>query len=93
MAVGKRLGADKPLTEHDVAERLDHAMLRVARILADVTSDPALHQAVRSSRYVTAGLTEALQDALTAWSRGKHTWCAACRDGAFIDDGHNQVDP
>ena len=65
MNFGKRLSTSEPLTEHDVAERLSNAMLRVWRILADVTDEPVLHEAVRTSRFLVvmpAQLIEALQE-------------------------------
>jgi hypothetical protein len=52
MASGKRLRASDPLTEHDVAERLDKAALRVLRIMSDARQQGYM-EAVRHSRYLT----------------------------------------
>ena len=93
MSAGKRLSTDEPLTEHDVAERLTSALLRVTRILEDIVADPSLHQAVQGSRYLPGGVVAMTQDALDRFRQGKHWYCAPCRNGAFIDDGHRQVDP
>lgn len=54
MTAGKRTGTDQPLTEHDVAERLDHAALRLLRIMQDVRlNHPELLGPVRGSRFLT----------------------------------------
>lgn len=66
MSVGKRLSTDDPLTEHDVADRLDKAMLRVWRILLDVRQDPVLYEAVRQSRYRTNVMHELMKE-LDVW--------------------------
>ena len=58
---GKRLSTDDPLTEHDVAERLSAAMLRVYRILSDVVADPTLHFHVKHSRYLSMMPSESEQ--------------------------------
>lgn len=67
MAAGKRLSTDEPLTEHDVAERLDRAALRLVRIMMDVRQTPGLFEAVKGSRYLTCGLLEGLAAELQAW--------------------------
>lgn len=67
MSVGKRYSTQDPLTEHDVAERLSHAMLRTWKILADINNDPVLRDAVASSRFLVSGVTEGLAEALAAF--------------------------
>lgn len=52
---GKRLHASDPLTEHDVAERLDKAALRVVRIMSDARQQGYM-DAVKHSRYLTGAL-------------------------------------
>lgn len=50
----KRFSTDQPLTADDVAERLDHAALRLLRIMYDVRQTPGTLLAdVRRSRYFT----------------------------------------
>ena len=67
MAPGKRSGTPAPLTEHDVADRLDKTCLRLWRILLDVEQmGPEFKEAVRTSRYLTNCPIEA-RDALTAF--------------------------
>lgn len=66
MALGKRTSTDDPLTEHDVAERLDHAAVRTLRILMDVRQTEGLYEAVRGSRYLTNSLN-ALAAELVTW--------------------------
>lgn len=64
MAIDKRSSVEEPLTEHDVAERLSNAMLRVWRIVDDVTADPELHSLVWHSRFLVVmpgQLIEALE--------------------------------
>lgn len=76
MSVGKRLSTDEPLTEHDVAERLSKALLRVWRIAEEVTADPMLHRAVLSSRYLAVSLPNVL-DALSRLRQDpvcEHDW-------------------
>jgi hypothetical protein len=53
VSAGKRLSTSEPLTEHDVAERLDKAAFRVLRILMDVRQTPGLLEGVKHSRYTT----------------------------------------
>lgn len=64
-AVGKRTSTDQPLTEHDVAERLDKAAMRVLKILVEVREMDIL-PLVKSSRYLTNSLN-ALAAELQAW--------------------------
>jgi hypothetical protein len=52
MTAGKRLSTGDPLTEHDVAERLDKAILRVIRIMSDARQQGYMDQ-VKNSRYLT----------------------------------------
>jgi hypothetical protein len=52
MPAGKRLHTSDPLTEHDVAERLDKAALRTVRILLDIRQ-MGLMNPVKHSRYLT----------------------------------------
>lgn len=66
MSLGKRLGTDEPLTEHDVAERLDRAASRVLRILWD-TRQLGLAQQVRASRYLTSNTLGILRAELDLW--------------------------
>jgi hypothetical protein len=49
---GKRLSTADPLTEHDVAERLDKAALRVTRIMSDARQQ-GYAGAAKRSRYLT----------------------------------------
>lgn len=49
---GKRLRTSDPLTEHDVADRLDKAALRVVRIMTDARQQ-GYAEAVKHSRYLT----------------------------------------
>lgn len=68
--MGKRLSKDEPLTEHDVAERLSRAALRVTNILMSVRQEPALMEEVKHSRYLLGGMLEALADELKEWGIG-----------------------
>jgi hypothetical protein len=65
---GKRSRTDEPLTEHDVAERLDRAVMRVVRIMFDVRENmpPEMVDLVKRSRYTTNALY-LLADELVAW--------------------------
>lgn len=57
MTAGKRCSTAEPLTEHDVADRLDKAALRLLRILMDTRqAEGDLYADVRRSRYLTNGL-------------------------------------
>lgn len=55
MSAGKRLRPSDPLTEHDVAERLDRAALRTARIMSDARQLGYM-DAVKHSRYLHGAL-------------------------------------
>lgn len=52
MPAGKRLRTSDPLTEHDVADRLDKAALRLLQILMDARQLGLMEQ-VKHSRYLT----------------------------------------
>lgn len=65
MASGKRLNTGDPLTEHDVAERLDRAAIRVVRIMADTRQLGAMDP-VKASRYLTNSLN-ILASELALW--------------------------
>lgn len=57
--VGKRLSTSDPLGPHDVAERLDHAALRVWRIIVLAEEQgPDYVAAVLGSRYLTNALPD-----------------------------------
>jgi hypothetical protein len=62
---GKRLRTSDPLTEHDVADRIDRAALRLARILADIRQQGGM-PAVQRSRYLTNAVN-ILAAELEAW--------------------------
>ncbi len=66
MAMGKRTSADQPLTEHDIAARLDRAAMRVLRILMDARQIDGLMDAIKGSRYLTNTLN-GLAAELQAW--------------------------
>lgn len=66
MAVGKRSSPDEPLTEHDVAERLDRAAIRVLSIMMDVRQTEGLYESVKASRYLTNSL-DLLAEELRLW--------------------------
>jgi hypothetical protein len=55
MPPGKRLRTSDPLTEHDVAERIDKAAVRTVRILMDIRQAGMMEQ-VKHSRYLTNSL-------------------------------------
>lgn len=65
MAVDKRRSTDDPLTEHDVAERLDKAALRTYRIMTEAR-EMGLMDAVRASRYFS-NIVSALAAELAEW--------------------------
>lgn len=65
MAAGKRTGTDEPLTEHDVAYRLDKAAIRILRILMDARQ-LGIADEVKTSRYLTNSLG-ALVAELQTW--------------------------
>jgi hypothetical protein len=56
MATDKRHSTAEPLTEHDVAERLDRAALRVLRIMIDAENLGIVTE-VQHSRYLTNALS------------------------------------
>ncbi len=66
MSAGKRSSTSEPLTEHDVAERLDRAAVRTLRILMDARQIDGLAEQVRGSRYLTNSLA-ALAAELQEW--------------------------
>lgn len=70
MSTGKRLSTDRPLTEHDVAERLDRAALRVLNILTDARA-AGIQTAVGGSRYLAANALESLTEELDVWTRAR----------------------
>lgn len=74
MSVGKRLSTDEPLTEHDVAARLDAALMRVWRIAHDarVNQGPEFYEAVRNSRYLTNAITEVERELAYWHERNPH---------------------
>lgn len=65
MALGKRTNGDQPLTEHDIAERLDHAAMRCLTILM-LARDFGMIEEVKSSRYLTNSLNGLLAE-LQEW--------------------------
>lgn len=79
MAVGKRLSTEDPLTEHDVAARLDKAALRTYRILVEVR-EMGLKDQVKSSRYLT-NIINALAAELQAWEIEPRELPPARREG------------
>lgn len=65
MTAGKRLSTDEPLTEHDFAERLDKAALRLMRIMWDARR-LELMEPIKSSRYLT-NIVYALRAEMDLW--------------------------
>jgi hypothetical protein len=73
MAVGKRLATSEPLTEHDVAERVDKAVNRALVLLTEIRlidgnndmGEP-MFDAVRRSRYLT-NVGTLLKEELERW--------------------------
>jgi hypothetical protein len=65
MAVGKRTSTDQPLTEHDVAERLDRAALRLLRLLIEIRNLGIVEQ-VKGSRYHTNAL-DLVEKEIATW--------------------------
>ena len=65
MAGGKRSSTDEPLTEHDVAERLDKAVMRTLEILMDARQMGIMAE-VKSSRYHTNAM-ELLAGEMERW--------------------------
>lgn len=72
MAVSKRRSTDEPLTEHDLAERLDHAALRVWRILYDIRENLGKDMVteVKRSRYHT-NVLDGLRKEIDLWYADK----------------------
>lgn len=66
MSVGKRLDAGEPLTEHDIAERLDKAASRVLRIMWDARQ-LGLAEQVADSRYLSSNTLGVLRAELDLW--------------------------
>lgn len=78
MAAGKRLSTTEPLTEHDVADRLDKAALRVWRIMLDTRQQsPEFYEAVRHSRYLTNVIPELRKEMDTWFPRKEESSCKA----------------
>jgi hypothetical protein len=65
MASGKRTSTEHPLTEHDVAERLDHAAMRTLGILM-LARDFGMMEDVKASRYLTNSLNALIAE-LELW--------------------------
>jgi hypothetical protein len=77
---GKRLRASDPLTEHDVAERLDKAALRALRIMSDARQQGYM-DAVKHSRYLT-NVLGMLAAELGLWGvKPDEHWAAASSPG------------
>jgi hypothetical protein len=86
MPPGKRLSAGDPLTEHDVAERIDRAALRLLRIMGDIRQQGGM-EAVRHSRYLT-NVLGMLAAELTLWGvEPDPGWIDATRDDEWADPG------
>lgn len=66
MSVGKRLSTEEPLTEHDVAERLSKAALRVTKIMSEARQ-LGLMDEVKRSRYLVGGTFTMMQEELDKW--------------------------
>lgn len=66
MSVGKRYSTDEPLTEHDIAARLDRAVERVWRIMWGARRI-GLAQQITHSRYLTHPTLGILRAELDAW--------------------------
>lgn len=72
---GKRLRTGDPLTEHDVAERIDRAALRLARIMGDIRQQGGM-EPVKHSRYL-AGALPILAAELQLWGiEPQQSWIA-----------------
>lgn len=84
MAVGKRSSTNEPLTEHDVAARLDKAALRVLQILMEIRQLDMMDQ-VKASRYTTNAM-DLLANELATW--GFHATDNPTETGE-LDDGHH----
>jgi hypothetical protein len=69
MASGKRLSTDEPLTEHDIAARIDKAALRLINILMDIRQQEGdLWHDVRRSRYMS-GVLGMLGEEIAIWEK------------------------
>lgn len=66
MSAGKRYDTSEPLTEHDVAARLNRSAERVLRIMWD-TRQLGLAKQVRDSRYLTHDVLGQLRAELDLW--------------------------
>lgn len=66
MSSGKRYSTDEPLTEHDIAARLDRAVERVWRIMLDARQI-GLAQQIMHSRFLTYPTLGILRAELDAW--------------------------
>lgn len=67
MALDKRRDTDQPLNEHDVAERLTKAAVRLYRILVELR-ELGMAEAVQHSRYYHEEMLAAVADELaTGW--------------------------
>lgn len=66
MAVGKRLSADEPLTEHDLAERLSKSIQRTWTILLQVR-EMGMMDDVKASHHMVGGGIEGLSEELDRW--------------------------
>lgn len=66
MSAGKRYDTSEPLTEHDVAARLNRSAERVLRIMWD-TRQLGLAKQVRDSRYLTHDVLGHLRAELDLW--------------------------
>lgn len=87
MAVGKRLSTDEPLTEHDVADRIDKAASRLLRIFWDVRQIGGdLAPAVVRSRYLTAGCLDELAAELRRWGADPDRAWTVRHDSGGIPD-------
>jgi hypothetical protein len=85
---GKRLSTTEPLTEHDVAERLDKAALRVVRIMSDIRQQGFM-DLVKHSRYLTGALN-ILAAELKLWGvEPREDWEAATDPAAYNDSGQH----
>lgn len=87
MAAGKRLSTDEPLTEHDVADRIDKAADRLLRIFWDVRQIGGdLAPSVVRSRYLTSGCLDELAAELRRWGADPDRAWTVRHDSAGIPD-------
>lgn len=70
MSAGKRTSTADPLTEHDVADRIDKAGLRLLRILIEIREMEMVEE-VKTSRYFTNALP-ALAAEMQTWGIEPH---------------------